>query len=165
MKTAKFERTIRSYTQQIAARPDDVFPLICPVREAEWLEGFDPDMIYSESGLAEDGCVFRTRTPGDPETIWMIVQHDRQKGLVEFVRVTTGLVATRLRILLAGNADDTTSVHIKYVFTPLSEKGVAFVRKNHAEDVFCRSMDWWEKSMNHFIQTGQMLKKMDHGLS
>jgi hypothetical protein len=159
MHITQCERTIRSYTQRIDASPAEVFPLLCPVREAEWLEGFHSDMIFSESGVAEDGCVFRTQIPGDPETIWMIVHHDRQEGLVEFVRVTTGLVATRLRILVAGNGDDTTSVHVTYTFTPISEEGAAFVRNNHEEAAFRKSMEWWEKSMNHFIKTGRMLRK------
>lgn len=164
MNTMQYERTTRTYTQRILARPDEVFPLLCPVREAEWLEGFEADMLYSETGLAEDGCVFRTQIPGDPETIWMVVQHDRQERLIEFVRVTTGLAATRLRISLAENTDHTTtSVHITYVFTPISQEGVAFVRKNHEERAFCKSMAWWEKSMNHFIETGRMLSKNEHG--
>lgn len=159
MNIAQFERTTRSYTQRILARPDEVFPLLCPVREMEWLEGFVSDIIYSESGLAEDGCVFRTQSPGEPETIWMIVKHDRTEGLIEFVRVTAGLVATRLCIRISGNADQTASVHITYCFTPTSEDGAAFVRSRHTERVFRESMAWWEKSMNHFIKTGTLLKE------
>jgi hypothetical protein len=50
-------RIIRSYTQHIEARPEDVFPLLCPVREADWLAGWMDglEMVHSGSGLAEDG--------------------------------------------------------------------------------------------------------------
>ncbi len=57
------ERTplVRSYVQRIDASPEAVFPLLCPVREGEWLEGWAEtcEVIWSASGLAEPGCVVR----------------------------------------------------------------------------------------------------------
>jgi len=52
----KAKRNTYSYRQIIHARPDVVFPLLCPVREAEWLDGWDYKMIYSESGVVEEGA-------------------------------------------------------------------------------------------------------------
>lgn len=73
--TAK--RIVRSYRQAINAPAEEVFPLICPVREAEWLDGWDYRMVYSESGIAEEGCVFTSHHPGEEsDTIWIITQHD-----------------------------------------------------------------------------------------
>jgi hypothetical protein len=49
--------------QTINAPPDAVFPLICPVREAEWLDGWRYTMLFSVSGVVEQGAVFsRTDT-------------------------------------------------------------------------------------------------------
>lgn len=71
-------RISRSYTQHIEARAESVFPLLCPVREADWLDGWSDELetVHSKSGLAEAGCVFTTRVPGRPETVWMITRHD-----------------------------------------------------------------------------------------
>ena len=71
---------------RIAAPPERVFPLLCPVREAEWLEGWadELEIIHCGTGYAEDGCVFRTRVPGRPETVRMITRHDPIAGVVEF---------------------------------------------------------------------------------
>jgi hypothetical protein len=89
-------RIIRSYTQHVEAAPEEVFPL-CPVREADWVDGWvdEVEIVHSDSGFARNGCVFRTRRPGQPETIWAITRHDATQKVVEFLRVTTGLVATR----------------------------------------------------------------------
>jgi len=153
-------RVTLSYTQRIEAPPSRVFPLLCPVREAAWLDGWldEVEMIHSDSGLAEDGCVFRTRSPGRPETVWTITRHDPLARVVEFVRFTTGLVATRLTIGVEAAADASSSVHIAYTFTPLSEAGVAFVRETHSEDAFRRDMVWWEDSMNHWLRCGATLR-------
>lgn len=153
-------RVTRSYTQHIEARPDLVFPLLCPAREADWLEGWidEVEMLHSQSGLAEDGGVFRTRVPGRPETVWMITRHDPAQRVVEFFRVTTGLLATRLRIGVEARRDGSSSVQITYVFTPLGAAGRAFLEENHSEDAFRKDMSWWEDSMNHWLRSGEILR-------
>jgi len=152
-------RIVRSYTQRIQAPPESVFPLLCPVREAEWLAGWSDglEMVHSDSGLAEEGCVFRTRMAGRPETIWMITRHDPASRVVEFFRVTTTLVAARLRIGVDAEGEGASSVHITYAFTPLSPRGRAFLQENHSEEAFRRDMAWWEDSMNHWLRSGETL--------
>lgn len=159
MSGAYGNRVDRTYTQRIEALPERVFELLCPVREAEWLDGWEYEMIHAESGVAEDGCVFRTCSEDFPETVWMVTRHSRDEGVVEFTRVTTGLMATRLRIELEPAPDGATSVHIRYTHTPTSAAGPTFIAANYAPSDFERSMAWWEKSMNHFLATGQTLRR------
>lgn len=54
-------RARRTYTQRLVGAPDTVFPLLCPVREADWIEGWDPVWVASNSGVAEPDCVFVTQ--------------------------------------------------------------------------------------------------------
>lgn len=153
-------RSVRSHAQRIDAPPERVFPLLCPVREAEWLDGWAGalEMVHSESGLAEEGCVFRTRLPGRPDTVWTITRHDPERRLVEFFRVTDGLVATRLRIEVAAAPNGSSTLLVSYTFTPLGAPGRAFVEANHSEDAFRRDMAWWEASLNHWLRTGEILR-------
>lgn len=66
-------RTVVSHVMQLAAAPGEVFPLLCPVREYEWIEGWDCEMIYAATGKAEAGAVFRTAFPaGSPPDTWVI---------------------------------------------------------------------------------------------
>ena len=37
-----------------------VFPLLCPVREADWIDGWNPVLVLTQSGFAEQDCVFIT---------------------------------------------------------------------------------------------------------
>lgn len=91
-------RAQRTYVQKLSAPPERVFPLVCPVREAEWIEGWDPIVVYSRSGVAEPDCVFITRE-GERETTWAITDH----GRVEMVRMTPGSTVCKLRIDLSAN--------------------------------------------------------------
>ena len=72
----KAKHITRSYEQTINADPARVFDLLCPVKEAEWLDGWDYTLLHSESGLAEEGCVFLSRQEGEKDTIWMITKRD-----------------------------------------------------------------------------------------
>lgn len=64
------QRAVRSCRQTIDAKPEVVFPLLCPVREAEWLDGWNCRMIYSVGGLVEEGAVFSTSKPGEETTVF-----------------------------------------------------------------------------------------------
>ena len=37
----------KSFTHRIDAEPDKVFPLLCPVREYDWIKGWECRMIHS----------------------------------------------------------------------------------------------------------------------
>jgi hypothetical protein len=158
MLTFKAKRVTRTYTQKITAPPDLVFPLLCPVREAEWLDGWRYELIYSESGYAEEGCVFKSIEADGAETFWLITKHDRQKDRIEFARLTPGSRVGKLSIQLTDNPDGTTSSTVSYTFTALTEAGNRFI-DDYTEDRFKEAMIWWEKSMNHFLKTGEKLKR------
>ncbi len=154
-----FETVVRTFTQRIEAAPDLVFPLLCPVRESDWLDGWRCDLLRSSSGHAEEGCVFRTRPAGEPETVWIVTRHEPASGRVEFVRVTAGLLATRLLVEVKANGASASSVRVTYELTPTSEEGARKVAASHSGEAFRASMEWWERSMNHYLATGTLLRR------
>lgn len=159
--TAPPSAATRRYTQHIVAPPERVFPLLCPVRETEWLDDWTYDLLRSSSGFAEEGCVFRTTAPGEPETVWIVTRHDAGDGRVEFARVTAGLLATRLCARVEADGEGRSLVHVTYEFTPTSPEGARFAAGHHSEEAFLRSLQWWERSMNHFLETGRILRRRD----
>ena len=99
MKIVKPQRVTRTYTQRLAGTPEAVFPLLCPVREADWIDGWDPVLVASETGVAEADCVFTTAaTPTD--AVWYITRHEPQNGFVEMLKITPSVTACRLTIQL-----------------------------------------------------------------
>ena len=158
---------VRSYIQHIGAPPDAVFPLLCPVREGEWLEGWAEgcEVIWSASGLAEPGCVFRTTELGHPETIWIITDHDPDRGVVVFARVTPGLAASTLRIEVDGSDDGASAVSIRYMVVPTSPEGTADTAERYDRAELLTSTVWWERSMDHYLRTGQLLRRAERGIT
>ena len=152
------KRVTRNYRQTINATPEVIFPLICPVKEAEWLDDWDYKMIYSISGVAELGAVFTTSFWEDTEQIWIITKHDPIKNEVEFARVVPGLVTSVLDVNILPKDEQSSYVDITYTYTSLTEKGNNFIDNKYTEEFFVENMKEWEDSMNYFLQTGTVLK-------
>jgi hypothetical protein len=151
-------RTTKTYRQTINATPEKVFPLLCPVREAEWLDGWQYAMIYSESGLVEEGAVFRTPHEGEADTVWIVTKHDPGRRQVEFTRFTHASRICVLRIAVSPKAENSSIVDISYTYTATAPDGNAFI-ESLTEPVFVEAVSFWEQSMNHFLATGKKLTK------
>lgn len=160
MGESKFQalRVNRAYRQTINASPENVFPLLCPVREAEWLDGWQYDMIYSESGLVEEGSVFRTRHEGEEDTIWIVTKHDSSAREVVFARFTINLRTCLLKIAVKPKGEQLSYVDISYSLTGITPAGNDFI-DDFTEDAFLEAVTFWEKSMNYFLETGVRLSK------
>ena len=155
MRIAAPKRVSRSYTQSLQGPPEAVFPLLCPVREAEWLEYWDPLMVASSSGVAEEDCVFITPSKAE-STFWYVTRYEPKSGFIEFVRFTPGLTACRLSIQVAKAAEGARA-RITYAHTSIGEQGDAFV-DGFTETAFTGFMQDWEKRMNHYLTTGACLR-------
>ena len=84
-------RVEHSHTQHLQAPPEAVFPLLCPVREIDWVNGWEPNTIFTQSGLNESDCVFWIEDKG-VESIWTTTVWDPNNNRVEFLKVTPGLI-------------------------------------------------------------------------
>jgi hypothetical protein len=154
------KRVTRKYRQTISATPVKVFPLLCPVREADWLDGWQYDMIYSNSGFAEIGAVFSTPHHGINETIWLITNYDKVNFQVDFARFTPDSHTCFLQISVSANGHDKSFVDISYTYTAISEQGNIFI-DSFTEESFLNSVQFWEEAMNYYIKTG---KKLEMGI-
>lgn len=135
-----------------------VFPLLCPEREKEWLDGWDYKMVYSQSGLIEQDCIFQTFLNGYPPVTWMVTQYDLSGYSIEFFRLRPSEYVVKINIDLEDLDDGTCYSNIAYQYTALSQQQADFIHY-HMEEFFNKSMEWWEKAINHFLSTGEMLKK------
>ena len=153
-------RVSHTYVQRLVAPSSAVFPLLCPVREAEWIEGWEPIDVWSRSGVAETDCVFTTAAPdGSPhDAIWYITRHEPGNGFVEMLKVTPGVTACRLTIQLtaAAGASQACEAEITYTHTSLGRAGDLFVAGFTAE-YYVQFMRDWEARINHFLRTGTAL--------
>lgn len=149
------DRVRREYTQSLVAAPDTVFPMLCPVREVEWVEDWDPYAVYSVTGIAEQDCVFITRDDG-VESTWVITRHDPEAHRVEMIKVTPGLTTTKLELGLEADGESGSKLHVAYTTTALTtdgRKAVAAFDEEHWNEF----MQTWERELNHYLGMGDHL--------
>ncbi|MCL4744457.1 MAG: hypothetical protein KJZ83_03475 [Burkholderiaceae bacterium] len=155
MDIVKPDRATRSYTQRLVAAPDVVFPLLCPVREAEWIDGWNPTLVVSSSGVAERDCVFITAaSPND--AIWYVTRHEPETGFIEMLKITPGVTACRLTIQLRA-APGGSEAEVTYSHTSLGAQGDSFVA-SFTDDHYRGLMRDWESRINHYLRTGAALR-------
>lgn len=154
--TAKKIKT--SFVQQFQAPPGKVFPLLCPVREYEWIEPWKCEMLHSDSGIAEKCCVFRTRMPGESsDDVWVISRYEPDKR-IEFVRVNA-LRTMCLSITLTDNGDGTTRAVNEQLLVGLTEQGNGAL--GAMAEGFSFEMRMGEAMLNHYLTTGKKLPLKD----
>jgi hypothetical protein len=152
MKILRPQRVSRSYTQHLVARSATVVPLLCPVREAEWIPGWDPRLVVSASGVAERDCVFVTA--GEPaDTFWYITRHEPHAGFIEMIRITPEVTACRLTIQLR-DTDVGCEADVTYAHTSLGPRGDAFVA-SFTEEHYQGFMQEWEARLNAYLAAAQ----------
>ena len=155
MKISPPHRVTRTYTQRLVAEPSRVFTLLCPVREADWIEGWNPLVVLSHSGVAEPDCVFLTGA-SHPEAIWYVTRHDPRTGFIEMLKITPTVTACRVSILVRQGSGGS-EAEITYTHTSLGPAGDAFIA-SFTEDHYRRFMGDWEARMNHYLSTGAILR-------
>ncbi len=148
MKIVAPHRVTRTYTQQLVAAPAAVFPLLCPVREADWIEGWDPLVVITASGVAEPDCVFVTAA-SPKDAIWYITRHEPESGAVEMIKITPDVTACRLVIEIRP-APGGSEATISYTHTSLGPEGDEFVRSFTAE-YYQLFMKEWETRINRYL--------------
>ena len=148
----KFKRKIQEFSGTWDTAPETLFPLLCPAREADWIPGWDCELIYTTSGYAEDKCVFRTEKSNSAgDGIWMFTGYEPNE-YVEFVKFQQDML-TYCRITLTSNDNGTTTATWKTTLTALTEKGNKELEKvaaqNHQSNAFY-------ELVNHYIKKGKI---------
>ena len=149
-------RVTHSYSQLNDAPPVTVFPLLCPMREGEWVPGWQYQMIYSRSGVAELDCVFVTPEEDGGETVWQCTEYDPERFAIAYAWVRPQVMTAQIRIRLAARAEGNTDAYITYTYTALSEQGAAELRRMDRA-WFEHKMQSWQMAINHYLRTGKLI--------
>jgi hypothetical protein len=155
------KRVRRDYSEKIAAPRSEVFPLLCPVKEYEWLDGWTCDVIYSDSGVVEKDCVFKTGFLGAGDEIWVTTKYDVENYAKEFVVINPSSRVMRFDVTLRDCGEDLTEAIWTLTITALNEHGNMMV-EHYTEEVHQHTMGMLAKSLKHYCETGEKLVLSAH---
>lgn len=143
---------------QLDAAPERVFPLLCPVREYEWLEDWKCELLYSASGVAEDGCLFRTSLHTHEPMTWIVNRYEAP-ARIEFACFIPGSHTMRLKLRLCARGEGTSLTWTRE-FTATDTAGDEWVAA-YTEQEHRTMMVKLECRLKHFLGTGTMLRQAD----
>ncbi len=113
----------------------DVFPLLCPKREEEWIPGWECETIWSTTGYNEPGAIFRTLKPYGTQLYWTTLQYDMALGRVDFLITAPGLFMFRFTIEVTAEGDGgVLALVFRQVFTPVSAQGATLIDRYRNDD-------------------------------
>jgi hypothetical protein len=153
--TFRAARLVKSYEMTVPASREDVFPLLCPMREYQWIPYWACEMLHSASGYAEDGCVFRTNFPQRGEMAWVVTRHDPPER-IDFAIFKAHSHVYTLRVALEALEEAGSRLRWEHAFTALSEEG-NMVLCAYTDDEHRAHMQRIERCLVHFLRTGEMI--------
>jgi len=155
MNIVKPNRKEFTCTQTWKGSVNVVFPLLCPVKEADWIPGWEPNLVISSSGLMEKNCIF-VELEGEEEAIWVVPTYEHNRYL-DMYRILPGVSISQFSILLKEKGE-LTEANITYGHTSLGEQGDKVVDE-FTEESFNAFMGHFETAINHYLLTGKMIEE------
>lgn len=154
--TFKSKRKRQRFLVTLETTVEELFPLFCPTREADWIPGWDCELVYTDSGYAEDNCVFKTdESTSMGDGLWMFIGYELNQ-YIEFVRIQEDLVF-RARVTVTDNNDGTVTATWDVLRTGLTEKGNkeidALPEENPPEAGALVRM------IEHYLEKGKMISR------
>jgi hypothetical protein len=107
---------------------DKALPFFTPQGERTWVNGWDPRPVYpaQEDVAFQANAVFRLDGHGD-QSIWTILEANLKDHIAEYVYVVEGERVSRVRVRIEPATESRCRVHVRYVHTAISEKGLHFI--------------------------------------
>lgn len=156
MKVIQPVRKVHSCTQVWEGTRDEVFPLLCPVKEKDWTPGWDPKLVISSTGVMEQECLFIEKDkPND--AIWVVFRHDPVNYEVAMYRIVPEVIVGRFAITLDSEEGKKTNASVSYEQTALCKDGEKIVNEFTSES-FAEFMSEFTLAINHYLTTGKMIE-------
>ena len=161
-RTQKLKQIQMNFSGTCETDIDSYFALLCPAREADWIPGWNAEVLHSDNGgkTAID-CIFRTdKSNVFGEGIWIITAVVKNE-YVDLVRVHENLVM-HLKVNVKANDDGTVTGTWNIVASALNQKGNKEVAKLKKHVDIERVLP---KIIEHYLKTGKQINKASLGVS
>ncbi|HRP09269.1 MAG TPA: hypothetical protein PLL69_12360 [Gemmatimonadales bacterium] len=122
---------------------EDTLELFTPEGERSWVPGWEPEYLFRAGGGDEIDTVFRTRH-GGAETLWIVLDHDREGGTIAYSRLTPSLHLGTVTASVEGIDQRSCWVEICYELTGLTPEGNRKLAEMTPK-AFASMLEQWEE--------------------
>jgi hypothetical protein len=144
-------RIVKKATIALKADAKTVFALLCPVKEVDWIKGWEDicTLVYTDSGIAEEACVFETNVPGEGQSLWICSRYDAAKTEITYIKHTIGNAVIKWDMTVRDTADGS-AINMVYNMTSLSKEGNSLVR-DYDERYLAILFEGLQKQINDYV--------------
>jgi hypothetical protein len=139
------QRVRRSGGFSLPLPPRQAFELFTAEGEKLWVPGWSPEILGSTP--QETGLVFLTGRERE-STIWTVLESDPRSGRVLYSRVTPGLRAGTVEVVLAPEIGGS-RIKVTYDLTALSDSDAALA--GYSEVKFTEMLDQWRTLILRYL--------------
>jgi len=145
---------IREGSFELETTVDKALLLFTPEGEREWVQGFAPQPGYPEGKRVEfqTNAVFRL-DDSQEQSIWTIVEANVKDHVAEYVYVyvVEGQRLSRVRVQIEPVTGSRCRVHVHYVHTAITERGVPFLA-TVTQEAYAQKMRDWQRILTAAIR-------------
>ena len=153
-----------AHENRVNAPASRCFTLACPVEELKWIDNWEFDMIYSDSGKNENNCIFREYMSGlfvlsSPElpTYWYTTLYDTVKHRFHALLMYGDKAAGKFEFEVQDDSDGYSINSWKLTYTALNEEGNRLADES-LKDRMRGMLNFLGESAKHYLETGKLLK-------
>ena len=161
----KAERAQVHHEVTVKGDVDDCFSLLCPVAELKWIDEWQFDLIYSESGRNEKNNIILEPSSGlavlhSPglKTYWYTTVFDSENHRCHFVLLSQSLVVAKLEIKVDDLADGNALIKWDLTYTGLSQEGNKMIQEKDIKNRMFNMLNFLGLSAKHYIETGKIYR-------
>ena len=153
--TVQFKRIIREKSIKINASKEDLFKVLCLVREREWLPKFSSEIVFTESRVTELDSVFFTNSNSQEKTVWIIPAYEKY-NFIEMVYIQPNIKVATIKLSLSEISNHKTKLKVKYIYTAISDFGNREL-DTITESNFYNNINSWEVCLNYYFKNKTLI--------
>ena len=154
------KRIIINYQEDISADSAYIFSLLCPSERYKWIPGWSCEMIYSDSGKAEENAIFSEMISGlflfgdsDGKTTWYTSQRNDQEKKTTYIIMFDTHIAGRIDTSCIHDGGSSCTYKWVYSLTALTDKGESLM-DDGIEEKAHNVISFIALCLKHFAETG-----------
>ncbi len=159
MSVFQAKRIICTVEEEIKAPLNEIFPLCCPVEELKWINNWEYQLICSDSGVNEKGCIFTEEMSGvllfgsPVKTKWITSRHEPDTR-IQFVLVSEEMSVILFDLEFVDQGNGLSVVRFQFMYTPLNEDAIDETTEEKLMFILNSLVSW----LKSYCETGEMLK-------
>jgi len=161
-KSHQFKRIVSHHVEKIKASPQQVFSLLCPIQEYKWIDGWQCEMVYSDSSAIENNCVFKEEKTSPilfslaVPTCWVASLYNPEEYRIQFVLLIGTMAVAKIDVEVQG-LGDASSIHWTFTLTSISEEANKIIDAT-TEQKTKLLVTILGQSLKRYCETGEMFR-------